>query len=287
MGGAPEGIESQGESVPGVPVDALEAEAHAQRYAQFVAPTFVTLARRAVDLAQIEPGHSVLDLCTGTGIAAFLAAERAGREGSVIGLDISPAMLAIAQQRATAVGYEHIHWQVGDAQHLTYADESFDAVLCVQGLMLLDRPDAALDEIRRVLVEGGRLVLTLWGTRAGNEWSALLEDALRRGAPGHRAPSQYALSQPGNLEVLLQANGFEEIDVVRVPDRMRMQGLDAFWGWCLSAGRWGQLLMSLPEETRARVRAALDRDLSPQMREGEVAVEREIVYARAIAPAAE
>ena len=125
------------------------SEEQAARYAQHVAPTFVTLARRAVDLAEIEPGHTVLDLCTGTGIAAFLAAERAARDGSVIGLDASPAMLAIARERATSVGYEHINWQEGDAQQLTYADESFDAVLCVQALMLLERPDAALEEVRR------------------------------------------------------------------------------------------------------------------------------------------
>jgi len=54
----------------------------------------------------------------------------------------------------------------------------------VQALMLVPRPDAVLEEIRRVLVEGGRFVATLWGSRAGNEWTALLEDALRRTVPG-------------------------------------------------------------------------------------------------------
>ena len=260
------------------------SEDQAKRYAQHVAPTFMMLAKRAVELAEIEPGHSVLDACTGTGLAAFLAAERAGREGSVIGLDAAPAMLAIACERSAAVGYEHIHWQEGDAHQLSYADESFDSVLCVQALMLVPRPDAVLEEVRRVLVEGGRFVATLWGSRAGNEWTALLEDALRRTVPGTKPPTPFGLSQPGNLEVLLQATGYEEIEVLRVPDRMRFHSVEGFWDWCLAVSRWRHLLAGLPEDTRERFRAALERDLDRRVRGGEVAIEREIVYARAVAP---
>jgi ubiquinone/menaquinone biosynthesis C-methylase UbiE len=259
-------------------------EDRARRYAQHVAPTFVTLARRVVDLAEIEPGHSVLDLCAGTGIAAFLAAERAGREGSVIGLEPAAALLAVARERAAAVGYEHIRWQEGEAAPLAYADESFDSVLCIHALMDHPRPDAVLEEAKRVLVEGGRLVLTVWGPRTANEWMSVLEDALRRHAV-EPLQGSLALTQPGNLEALLQTTGFEEIETARVPDRMHLLGTDGLWEWARASDRWGAAIEVLPDDRRARVRAAIDGAFAARVRDGELALEREIVYARAVAPA--
>ena len=259
------------------------SEDRARRYAQHVAPTYVTLVRRAVDLAESEPGHSVLDLCTATGIAAFLAAERAGREASVIGLDPSPAMLDVARERSASVGYDYIRWQEGQAAPLTYADESFDAVLCLQQLLFQENPLAVLEEVRRVLVEDGRIVITVWGARGANEWMAALEDSLRRVSEGP-LPGSLALTQPGNIEALLQMGGFVDIETARVPDRMRLQGIAGFWEWARASSRWGDAIELLSDERRERVLAALDRAFAGQVRDGELALEREIVYARAIAP---
>ena len=114
--------------------------ARAQAYAQYVAPTLLGIARRAVDLAELEEGDSVLDVATGTGLAAFLAAERLGPEGTVIGLDSAPAMLAVAGERALGAGSPQIRWQEGDPARLAYADESFDAVLLLQSLFDLPPP---------------------------------------------------------------------------------------------------------------------------------------------------
>lgn len=259
-------------------------EDRARRYAQHVAPTFVTLVRRAVDLAEIKPGDSVLDLGTNTGIAAFLAAERAGREGSVIGLDPAAALLDVARERSAGVGVDYIRWQEGEAAPLTYADESFDAVLCLHTLLNVGNPTAVLEEVRRVLVEEGRLVVTLWGPRTSNEWMAVLEDVLRRQAQ-QPLPGSLALTQPGNLEALLQSVGFVEIETARVPDRMRLQGAAGLWEWARATPRWGDAIDALPDERRERAREAIERAFASHVRDGELALEREIVYARAIAPA--
>jgi ubiquinone/menaquinone biosynthesis C-methylase UbiE len=259
-------------------------EDRARRYAQHVAPTFVTIVRRAVDLAEIQPGDSVLDLGTNTGIAAFLAAERAGREGSVIGLDSAAPLLAIARERSAGVGVDYIRWQEGQAAPLTYADESFDAVLCLHALLHQPNPTAVLEEVRRVLVEEGRLVATLWGPRSNNEWMAFLEDTLRRSS-SQPLPGSLALTMPGNLEVLLQAAGFKDIETAHVPDRMRLQGTAGLWEWARATPRWADAIEALAEDQRERVRAAIDRAFASQVRDGELALEREIVYARAVAPA--
>jgi SAM-dependent methyltransferase len=259
----------------------------ARRFAQYCAPTFIAVARRAIDLAAVEPGNTVLDVGTSTGLAAFLAAERAGREGSVIGLDPSEAMLAVARERSTGVGYDFIRWQQGDASHLDFAEESFDAVLSVQWLPGVANPFATLEEIRRVLVEGGRVVLTLWSGRQGNEWMQLLEQAFRRAAPEAPAPNAPPLSQPGNVETLLQAAGFQQIEAARVPDRMRLQGQHAFWEWARAVPGWADRIAALPAASQERMRQTLVELVSPFTRDGETTLAREIVYARAISPEAD
>ncbi|MBI3973823.1 MAG: methyltransferase domain-containing protein [Chloroflexi bacterium] len=266
---------------PGAP-----AADHAQRFAQYVAPTLVTLARRVVDLAEIEPGQSVLDVATATGIAAFFAAERAGWEGTVVGLDPSEAMLGVARERSASVGYDYIRWQQGEAALLHFADESFDLVLCVLGLSWVANPFAAIEEMRRVLVERGRLVVTIWGTKTGNEWIGLLEEALRTGAPHAKLPAAPQLTQPGNLEALLQAAGFRDLEVAHIPDVMRFQGIDAFWEWARAMRHWHDALAVLPADLLERTYRALVAKLAPRVRDGELAIGRQIVYARAAAPEA-
>ena len=272
------------ESAPDArPDDAGRRQAEA--FAQHVAPTLLSVARRAIDLAEIEDGNSILDVATGTGLAAFLAAERVGREGTVIGMDTAPAMLEVAKERATAAGNGFIRWREGDPARLSFADESFDAVLCLQSVAEFERPDAVLEELRRILVEGGRLVLTWWGTRANNEWIDLVDRAVRRvqtGPPGR----PFRLLQPSNLEVLLQAAGFEQVEVGRVSDRMRFLDVDGLWHWAAASREWGTLLHGLGAADKERVRAALAERLAGRRRGGEVAIGREIVYARAIAPPA-
>ncbi len=268
---------------PELPVDVARAQALA--FAQHVAPTLLTVARRAVDLAEIEEEQAVLDVAAATGLAAFLAAERVGREGTVVALDEDAAMLEVGQERSAAAGYEYIRWQQGSPGRLGFADESFDAVLCLQGFLTFPRPDAILQEFRRVLVEDGRLVLTLWGTRSGNEWIDLVERALRRALPEPpRRP--FPLLQPGNLEVLLQTAGFEQIELGRVADRLRFRDMDGLWQWALASREWGALLSGLHPAAQARAQETLAAALTARRRGGEAEVAREIVYARAIAPPA-
>jgi ubiquinone/menaquinone biosynthesis C-methylase UbiE len=103
----------------------------------------------------------VLDVGCGTGVVARLAAHHVGPTGKVVGLDLKAGMLAVARSLPSLPGVS-IEWQEGNALALPFSAETFDAVLCQQGLQYLpDRP-AALGEMHRVLVPGGRLALSLW-----------------------------------------------------------------------------------------------------------------------------
>ncbi len=107
-----------------------------------------------------ERGETVLDLGSGAGIDAFLAARRVGTEGHVIGVDMTPEMLAKARAGATRMGFEQVEFRAGRLEALPVEDASIDAVTsnCVINLVP-DKP-AVFREIARVLKPGGRAVIS-------------------------------------------------------------------------------------------------------------------------------
>jgi len=108
-------------------------------------------------LAAIAPGMTVLDLGSGAGFDAFLAAERVGPGGRVIGVDMTPEMLALARRNAEVRGVTNVEFRAGRIEELPVEDASVDLVIsnCVINLST-DKP-AVFGEIARVLKPGGAL----------------------------------------------------------------------------------------------------------------------------------
>ena len=113
-----------------------------------------------IDLLALEPGETVLDLGSGPGLDAFLAAQRVGERGRVIGVDMTPEMIERAREGARQVGLEQVEFRQGRLEALPVEDGSVDAVTsnCVINLV----PDKArvFAEAARVLRPGGRLVIS-------------------------------------------------------------------------------------------------------------------------------
>jgi demethylmenaquinone methyltransferase / 2-methoxy-6-polyprenyl-1,4-benzoquinol methylase len=110
--------------------------------------------RRAARLAQLHPGETALDLCTGTGKLAHELVPFVRPGGRVIGIDFSAGMLELARRREPGVEFRQ-----GDVGRLSEAEASIDAITIGFGLRNLVDRDAALREMRRVLRPGGRLVI--------------------------------------------------------------------------------------------------------------------------------
>ena len=116
------------------------------------------VAGHVVSLAHVRRGERVVDLATGTGNAALLAA---GAGALVTGLDTAPRLINVARDRAVAEGVD-ASFVVGDIQALPFADGSFDVALSVFGLVFAADASRAFDEMIRVLRPSGRALFSVW-----------------------------------------------------------------------------------------------------------------------------
>lgn len=223
----------------------------AERYDRVAEPLFAPLGRRLVELAEIEPGSTVLDVATGTGAVLVPAAEAAGPDGRVIGIDLSPAMvhaatLAIAQHGLGAVA----EVRLGDAEALDHLpDDSFDAVLCGCAISFLPRPERAVAEFRRVLRPGGTVALSRW-TEADSDWDwygELLEELGVR-------PRRLMAGSPDSAGTLAEA-GFEDLRVTVEHFELHFARPEEWWDWAWAMPHRAAL-EAMDDETRERFRGA-------------------------------
>ncbi|MCI4646401.1 MAG: class I SAM-dependent methyltransferase [Hyphomonadaceae bacterium] len=127
---------------------------------------------RLLNLANAQPGETVLDIACGSGLVTFPLAEAVTTSGRVIATDLSAAMVAIVETRASGLGLAHVEAFRADAEALSgIENNSVDLVTCALGLMYFPDPEAALREMLRVLKPGGRIVCSVWGARKNCGWA--------------------------------------------------------------------------------------------------------------------
>lgn len=187
----------------------------AELFESFFGPSiFSPWARVLLENADPGPGERVLDLACATGIVARNVAPMVGEEGTVVGLDISPDMLAVAREREPADA--SIEWREGDAAQLDLPDDTFDLVLCQQGVQFFPDPIRALQEAGRVLIDGGRLALNVWQPLEHHPVYAVLLDAEARHLDADLAEvaAPFMFGGAEQLRALLSEAGFDRIEIV-------------------------------------------------------------------------
>ncbi len=169
----------------------------------------VALHTACANALALGPGVSLLDVGCGGGTFLRLAADHGA---DVTGLDAAPGLAAHAQKRVPGARIE-----VGDLQFLPFEDESFDVVTGVNSFQYAADPPAALQEARRVLRPGGRLLIVVWG-RAEQCDLAMVLGALMSlmPPPPPGTPGPFALAEEGALWGLVERAGFEPLVVADV-----------------------------------------------------------------------
>ena len=225
-----------------------------ENYERFFVPAIGgPFAADLVATAALRAGDRVLDAACGTGIVARLAAEQVGPDGSVSGVDITAGMLAVARTIPTRVP---IQWYETSVEAMPLPDHTFDVVFCQLGLQFVADKAAALREMRRVLVPGGRIHVSVPTPTA---FFNVLENALARHFP-EAAPFirlVFSLNDPAMLEGLFRTAGFDGVTIRSISKQLRLPGpLDFFWQYVQSTP-----LASAMLELDATVRTALEHDV--------------------------
>jgi SAM-dependent methyltransferase len=160
-------------------------------------------ASRLVRFACVNAGDQLLDVGTGSGIVAIVAAQRGAR---VTGVDPTPALLAKARDNAELAGVDTL-WQEGVAEFLPFPDASFDVVLSQYAHMFSAAPERAASEMLRVLKPGGRIAFAAWTPDGLAPRLMGLSVAYLPPMPGPPPPSPFLWGEPRGVRDYLGATG--------------------------------------------------------------------------------
>jgi SAM-dependent methyltransferase len=226
------------------------------------------VTERMLEVLQVRPGETILELGAGTGVVGFTALAALGGETRLIVSDFAPAMVEAARNKGSELGFEHVEYRVLDAEALELPDESVDGVLCRWGYMLLAEPGRALAETRRVLRDGGCVSCAVFAGPEKNPWAALPMSVLVESGhvppPEPEQPGILALADATRLRQLFTDAGLTDPEIDEVPFAFSFTGEDDYWRFLTDmAGAIAMALGRLDDNSRSEVRANLATRLEP------------------------
>lgn len=244
--------------------DAFEAAGWARQaatYGDFAGLVTARVAEPLLDAAGVGPGTRMLDVATGPGYVAGLAAERGAQ---VVAVDITEEMLELARSR-----HPDVEFRLGDAQQLPLEDGSFDAAVCSFGVLHFGRPEWAASELARVLAPGGRAALSVWDEPARSRWLGVMLEAIASVGAAPPAdlpagPPMFRFADDAEFATLLDDAGFVDTRVDTIAFMLKLRDPGELWDGLLGGTvRTIPVLRAQPEEVKAQIRDGFDELLEP------------------------
>lgn len=218
--------------------------------------------RLMLEAAELGPGDHVLDIAAGTGDQSLLAARKVEPAGTVLATDIAAEMLKEATRFAELQGLTNITTRVMNAEQLDLADQTFDAVICRLGLMLVAHQQEALREILRVLKPGRKLAALVWSTPDRNPFLSIpLAITAKYIAGPVPISGPFSLAGAGVYEQALREAGFREVSVQAIPIQLHFASMDAFFQQMPSAST-ANVMKQLDQQDQQRLQGEIRQALS-------------------------
>jgi ubiquinone/menaquinone biosynthesis C-methylase UbiE len=192
------------------------------------------VSRTLIESAGIGPGDTVLDVATGYGEPALTAARVVAPTGRVLATDIAAEMLGFGRERAAQAGLDNVEFIEADAEALSFDEETFDAVLCRQGLQFLPDVSATLQRFHGFLKRDGRLAAAVWGPPETVQFArpvSVILAALDLPAPPPGRPGIFALADRHRLARLVAGAGFREVETGTVTAVYETPSPEDFTRW--------------------------------------------------------
>jgi ubiquinone/menaquinone biosynthesis C-methylase UbiE len=232
---------------------------------------------RTVARLELPVGASVLDVGCGTGATAILTAELVGREGRVIGVDLSARMVMRARAKARARGVRNAEFCVADMGELVFPDGGFDAVISAFSIFFVPDMEAQVRKLWRLVRPGGQLAVTTWGPRsfepAFSGWRTAVEQVCP-GAVPNLLPRDRLAEVPAVRRLLSDA-GIPDAEVVAEERRHPLRSPEDWWTIVLGTGA-RSVIDRMPAHQVAR---AKDINLAWLCENGINAIETNVIYA--------
>jgi SAM-dependent methyltransferase len=205
-----------------------------EKYRGPIMQLFAPVSQALIEDAGVGEGDAVLDVATGPGEPALTVAARVGSQGKVVGVDPAAPMVAAARRAAEQGGFRNAQFEVGSADSLPFAPDSFDAVVSRFGAMYFPSPGGAVREMLRVVRPGRKVSLAVWGSQENNPFFSILLRVFERyvdPTPSDpQEPDQFRFAAEGTLRNIFdEAGGLESSDRLL---RFTMQApisVEEFW----------------------------------------------------------
>jgi len=250
-------------------------------YDRYFVPLLRHCSERCVALLDLQPGERVLDVATGTGVAAFMASERVGAGGEVVATDLSEKMVEATRAEAERRDVPNMSFERVDAEELSFTDGSFDAALCVLGLMYPADPQRAIEQMHRVLRPGGRAAVAVWGRRERCGWNAIfpIADAQVR---SDVCPLFFQLGAERALSRAFERAGFQVAHEERADRPLQFNSRDEMLSALFAGGPVALAYSRFSEDVRERVHTEFTESVAEYRRGGGYDIPGEFVFVLAV-----
>jgi len=232
-------------------------------------------------MARIVPGQTVLDVATGTGLAAEAALIAVGAAGHVAAVDGTSEMLEQARQRLAA--YPNATVESGSAENLTLPSEGFDSVICCMALMIFGDRSSAVAGMRRALRTGGRMAASV-NTTPDRTLTGRVRALIATHAPSGREMLEaqlthhYELGQRERLHALFMESGLRDVETMIETRTFEFPSFaDYFEPFEQGDGPWGARYARLPPDIRKTIRDERCKEMGGE-HAGAVSVAVDILY---------